>query len=91
MRRRWRWNRLALRTGRPIGLTPAVSRGRWILRLEFQPRDVWFGAYWERRPHVSPEVDERLHGRIDVWVCVIPMLPLHIVRRAPIMMIRDPA
>lgn len=41
--------------------------GSW--RFECNRQDLWVGVYWEHRPHVP---------RLDVWVCLLPMLPLHV-------------
>ena len=40
----------------------------WNFQLEFKPQDCWIGAYWRR---------DGTYRRIDVWVCLLPMLPLH--------------
>jgi len=45
-----------------------------IARLEFQPRDFWIGAYW--KPCWS--LDVRLPVYTDLWVCLVPMFPLHL-------------
>lgn len=37
------------------------------LRLEFKPQDCWIGVYWRTK-----------NDWVDVWVCVLPMVPLHI-------------
>jgi hypothetical protein len=51
--------------------------------LEFKPQDCWIGVFWkstvEGRPHFSPE--EAWWVRCDVWVCVVPMLPIHLTWR----------
>lgn len=49
-------------------LTPIVS-----IELECQPRDIWVGLYWKKTG------DWTRGGFVDVYVCVIPMLPIHIV------------
>lgn len=36
--------------------------------LHFEPRDLWIGVHWKR-----PDVSWRF--AIDIYVCVIPMLP----------------
>ena len=43
--------------------------GRWlvILRLEWKPQDLWVGAFWRTS-----------RGRLDVWVCPLPMVPVHL-------------
>lgn len=38
----------------------------WNFQLEFKPQDCWIGAYWRRDGNC-----------VDVWICVLPMLPLH--------------
>jgi hypothetical protein len=38
---------------------------RW--QFEWRPRDLWIGAYWKR-----------IGNCIDLWVCLLPCLPLHI-------------
>jgi hypothetical protein len=40
-------------------------------RLEFKKRDCWIGAYWDDDPDYMP-----LSG--NLWICLLPMLPLHI-------------
>jgi hypothetical protein len=42
--------------------------GRWRAALELEPHDLWIGIHW--RP--------RSWGRLDVWICLLPMLPLHL-------------
>lgn len=46
-----------------------VIRGRWLwhFRWLFEPRDIWVGVYWKRFP-----------AALDVYVCLLPMLPLNI-------------
>lgn len=56
------------------------------IRFEFKPRYCWIGVYLRRT------VEHRMHrpkdGRalvvscpqLDVWICVVPCLPLHITR-----------
>jgi hypothetical protein len=45
---------------------------RRFCRLEFKREDCWVGVFWKR---------DRLYyayqERLDVWVCLLPMLPLH--------------
>ena len=37
------------------------------VRLRFEPRDLWIGVYWDRRP-----------GALVLYVCLLPLLPLRI-------------
>jgi hypothetical protein len=40
---------------------------KFYLKVEWKLQDFWVGAYWERDPRWG----------LDVWVCIIPTLPLH--------------
>lgn len=42
-------------------------------RFKFKPQDCWIGVYW-RTSHLA------LADKLDVWICLLPMLPLHIWR-----------
>lgn len=44
----------------------AVSK-RWFCRVEWKPQDCWLGAFWKRKAPLA----------LDVWVCLLPMLPIH--------------
>lgn len=43
---------------------------KWFVWVEWNPADCWVGAFWKRggRPGFR---------RLDVWVCLLPMVPLH--------------
>lgn len=45
--------------------------GRWSWRLEFKAADLWVGAYIRRHKG-------KLAVGYHIWVCVVPMLPLHV-------------
>jgi hypothetical protein len=38
----------------------------WILELQWKPQDWLIGVSWENQPY-----------RIDIWICIIPCLPIH--------------
>jgi hypothetical protein len=40
---------------------------RWFARLEWKPQDLWLGVFWKNKAPRS----------LDVWVCVLPMVPVH--------------
>jgi hypothetical protein len=44
---------------------------RAAVALLFEPRDLWMGAYWDT-------YWEGPHKTLDVYLCVIPMLPVRI-------------
>lgn len=41
----------------------------WMVGVEWKPVDLWVGAFWKTTP-----------WRFDLWVCLLPMLPLHVSR-----------
>lgn len=38
------------------------------IQLEFKLEDLWVGMYWKRS-----------EDRTDVWVCLLPCLPIHFI------------
>ncbi len=40
-------------------------------RFERKLQDCWIGAYWEKKPG-------EYANRLDVWICLLPMLPFHL-------------
>jgi hypothetical protein len=46
---------------------------KWRVRLEWKPPDCWIGVFWKRS--TGPFGDF-----LDVWVCLVPMIPIHISR-----------
>lgn len=39
----------------------------WRAHFELKWRDIWVGLYWKQ-----------IGNCIDVWICFIPCIPLHI-------------
>ena len=39
----------------------------------WEPRDIWWGVYWTTKP-----VEDGNSTEFDIYVCLVPMLPLHI-------------
>lgn len=39
----------------------------WNARLEWKLQDFWIGAFWKRTGNC-----------VDLWVCLIPCVPLHV-------------
>lgn len=57
-------------------------------RFEFKLADLWIGLFWKR------SYDERMQEgdgvvtfvaarRLDLWICLFPCLPLHLVWTGP--------
>jgi hypothetical protein len=60
-------------------------------RIEFKFEDAWVGAYWRVGPparlwtladasgYIIPpgESPAPRRRRVDLWVCLLPMLPIH--------------
>lgn len=46
----------------------------WFARVERKPQDCWVGVFWKRDYPWS----------LDVWVCLVPMLPLHLGWKAQV-------
>lgn len=53
-------------------LTHWRTVGAWRWRIEAKSADLWVGLYHQRTDDV-----------IDVWLCLLPCLPLHLRRGAP--------
>ncbi len=47
---------------------------RWFARVEWKPQDCWIGVFW-RQDHP---------WTLDVWICLLPLLPIHFGWRAQI-------
>jgi hypothetical protein len=41
------------------------------VKLKFEPRDLWIGAYWNLRQSI-----ESPYRLLDVYICIVPMLPI---------------
>lgn len=49
---------------------------RWSWRIEFKMADLWVGAFWK-------DTECTFGKDRDVWICLIPMLPIHLVTYIP--------
>ena len=43
------------------------------VRLEWKPQDCWVGVFWKH----SGNYRAGGTGAVDVWICLLPMVPLH--------------
>jgi len=49
-------------------LTPQIKFSKhWNFSIEFKLADMWIGGFWAK--------DDI--GRTDIWVCLLPCLPIH--------------
>lgn len=59
----------------------------WFIRLEWKPQDLWVGVFWKAlydHSSIWPMAKRVKNGRwvrsrVDVWVCIVPMVPIHFV------------
>lgn len=52
------------------------------IRLEWKPQDLWIGVFWKRTTLRASR--SLLSGlRYDMWICLLPCLPIHIVWGTP--------
>ena len=54
------------------------------MRLEFKLQDMWLGVFWKTTvKEYSWNGVEQIDSKItDIWVCLIPCVPLHITYRS---------
>lgn len=45
----------------------SVLPRRWFCRVEWKPQDCWLGVFWRNKSPLA----------LDVWVCLLPTLPIH--------------
>lgn len=48
------------------------SRDRWDFCVQWEPRDLWVGAYWK----ISDHVDGGNDAVLSIYVCLIPCFPM---------------
>ena len=52
---------------------------RCYVALEWKPQDLWIGAFWRASP-----IDGAQPAVItDVWICLLPCLPIHLSWERP--------
>ncbi len=48
--------------------------------IEWKPQDCWIGLFWKVGPparRYSPNGDVYCLSRVDLWICLLPMIPIH--------------
>ncbi len=48
------------------------------IRLKFEPRDLWIGAFWRRTKfyRMDPPVVTQHSWHYELFVCLLPCLPI---------------
>jgi hypothetical protein len=46
------------------------------IRIEFKPQDAFIGAFWK-----TGSSKEDFWRTTDLWICIVPMLPIHLTWR----------
>ena len=50
------------------------------IKIEFKLEDFWIGVFWKREPRWD---ELRFLGKdLHIWICIIPCLPIHIIKYA---------
>jgi len=52
---------------------------KWRVRISLEPRDLWFGIFWDRKPHGAP----RKLQYWDIYVCLIPTIVIRLFQVIP--------
>jgi len=56
----------------------------WRIALEFKIQDLWIGVFWDKSAEVVPQGKPTFAlpvcDRLDIWICLIPCLPIHLCR-----------
>lgn len=56
----------------------------WKIRIEFKLEDLWVGAFWKSKWQMclpvgdSPSRSEYERSSFDLWICLIPCVPIHL-------------
>ena len=46
-------------------------------KLELKLQDCWIGVFW-RVSDWEPVQNDPIPSDLDVWICIVPMIPIHI-------------
>lgn len=55
-------------------------RHYWFPEVRWEPRDLWVGVHWSRWES-KEEAEWGWSFALDVYVCVIPCVPVHLAIR----------
>lgn len=45
---------------------------RWFVKIKFEPRDVWIGVFWDKKPKGSKI------QYWDIYICLVPLFPIRV-------------
>lgn len=48
-------------------------------QIEFSPQDFWIGLRLKKTPLYRTIWFGKLKVKVDLWICIIPMFPIHIM------------
>lgn len=48
-------------------------------RIEWKVEDMWIGLYWRVGRWAVEGDPARQVRKIDVWICILPCLPIHLI------------
>lgn len=60
------------------------------IQLEFKKEDCWIGFFWKTKKFYNPHAGMykpngtpviRVEYTRDIWICIVPMLPIHITQK----------
>lgn len=50
----------------------------FTIKLELKWQDCWLGFFWKRTSKCSFDNSGKLWFKQDIWICLLPCLPIHI-------------
>lgn len=74
---------------------PTVEGWNWTIGFERKWQDAWVGAHWRSLSSIAYEIDPRFpvvtskrgthyqRTNFDLWVCIVPFFPLHLMAWRP--------
>lgn len=54
----------------------------WSFKFEYKLQDAWLGVFWKNNENSDEKhLLQYKVEKLDVWICLIPCLPIHITRK----------
>jgi hypothetical protein len=62
--------------------TPLTFRQRWSVRMKWEKRDLWIGAYYERGYPRDPRDPQgrQCTTSVRTYICIVPCSPIIVER-----------